>query len=261
MSREPTLASMVAPAAPALWPLAGEGWWPMPLPHGTPNATWEVGACDQCRAVRLRLVACIPLAPGSPVWAEGAPHLVSGGPDGVGVEVTFDGGARSVSGTQVAGAGVVLWARQPAGLYAPALLLRIELPGESTAPVAEAWGLRGACRVLAAHGSRFLPVGLPGRFARVVGDNLAVVRFAACSGRLHDWHLQGLLEEPLASLAALGWAVEWLAARRRFNQAADAEATAAVMEAGRRAAIGSREVLGWLLDLTRPGATWAPFSL
>ena len=43
--------------------------------------------------------------------------------------------------------------------------------------------------------------------------------------------MQTLLEHPLAQLSLAGWTVDWMAVRRRYNEAADKEATQAVLRA------------------------------
>ena len=67
-----------------------------------------------------------------------------------------------------------------------------------------------------------------GLAARVVGDNLAVIRYGAGTGRYKRLVLQAQLEQTLAPLAARGWTLTWQAVRRRLNQAADRLATLGV---------------------------------
>ena len=103
--------------------------------------------------------------------------------------------------------------------------VEVELP-----QVAEACGCRAALALLAAT------PGL-GHSARVVGDNLAVVRYGAGTGRFKRLILQAQLEQALGPLAARGWLLTWQAVRRRLNKAADRLATLGVFwaEALRRA--------------------------
>ena len=74
---------------------------------------------------------------------------------------------------------------------------------------------------------------------RIVGDNLAVIKYGNSSGRLHKPEMQGLLEEPLGRLAMQGWDTEWVAVRRRFNKEADAGATTATNRARAEFAAGN----------------------
>ena len=97
--------------------------------------------------------------------------------------------------------------------------------------MAEAWGCHAGLRLLA----ELRPVA---RLARVVGDNLAVVRFGAGAARLRRPAMHGLISPPLGHLEGAGWTLEWRAIRRRLNCAADAVATAGVYAAARHAAAG-----------------------
>ena len=76
------------------------------------------------------------------------------------------------------------------------------------------------------------------RVVEVQGDNLPVIRFAACSGRLRDPSYEALLSDLIASMPRLGFAIRYHAVRRRFNKAADAVATDAVFAAARRREAG-----------------------
>ena len=57
--------------------------------------------------------------------------------------------------------------------------------------------------------------------ARIVGENLAVVRHASGRARLHRPALRQALAAPLGDMACRGWAPSWLAVRRRLNKEAD----------------------------------------
>ena len=96
------------------------------------------------------------------------------------------------------------------------------------------------------------------RHSRTSGDNLAVVRFCVGQARLRRPAMQAVLEPGLARLALGGWAVQWLAVRRRLNMAADAIATRAVYWAARLRACGDmerRQEVRWLdRDGPDPGA-------
>ena len=147
-------------------------------------------------------------------------------------DATFDGGARSRGNLSVAGAGAALWG--PLNLHGYRTLLAratIALPAETSAQIAEAWGCRVALDLL-------LQVLADDRSARVSGDNLAVVRFCADQGRLRRPSMQAALAPALARVLGTGWGIEWLAVRRRLNQAADALATMGVFRAFRLAESG-----------------------
>merc|ERR1739836_366791 len=110
--------------------------------------------------------------------------------------------ACEVHGRRVAGAGACLWG-PPArdGTREVVASALVPLPAEQHAQVAEAWGARLAAMLI----------------ARVVGDNLSVVRYCAGRARLHRLALQRVLEPALGLLSGLGWKITWLAVRRRLN--------------------------------------------
>jgi hypothetical protein len=82
-------------------------------------------------------------------------------------EATFDGS----SGEGVAGAGATLWAHHINGQEPTCIArARVAIPWAASAQVAEAIGCRSAISLL-------LALQPATRAARVVGDNLAVVRF------------------------------------------------------------------------------------
>ena len=147
--------------------------------------------------------------------------------------VSFDGGARIVDGQPVAGACAVLWtctvrsgASDDSG-WSRCAVATAALPLERSPGVAEAWGLRLALTLLGR-------VGDGERRARVVGDNLAVIRYGAAQGRLHNPSMEALVAPLLGRLALGGWALDFAAVRRRFNSVADGGATEALMAARRR---------------------------
>ena len=98
----------------------------------------------------------------------------------------------------------------------------VALPWSATAQLAEAFGCRAALRLLLRYGKS------AGR-ARVVGDNLAVVRYCAGSARLRARPQQALLEEALGGAGARGWLLDWQAVRRNLNSMADRHATRGIM--------------------------------
>ena len=208
------------------WPVVGPHWFPRPrvVDPASANARWFSSVCDGCGCFVHRLTACLPMASGDEVTTPDR------GPDSSFLaswdfEVSFDGGARTVRGQKVAGASAIVWRRRPdTGELVGVLAFEVSLPHEDDAQVGEAWGLRlglEACR----------DAGLGLRRARIVGDNLGVMRYGASSGRLHGFAMQGLLEAPLTACHLMGWDFEWLPVRRRFNKLADAHATHAVMRA------------------------------
>ena len=142
-------------------------------------------------------------------------------------EVTFDGGARAGASGRAAGAAALLWGPPaPDGTRTIVARAMVALPGEAFAQVAEAWGAKLALGLLSTMST-------DERRARIIGDNLAVVRYGAERGALRRPGMQGLLAPALAQTAEKGWHLSWTAVRRRLNKAADAAATAAVLWAHR----------------------------
>ena len=232
------------------WFTPGAGWVPPPAADGVPNAAWTRGRCAECLAYRFTLIALLPIpGNGEIVVARGAIVRV---PDRTyNLEVTFDGGARLVGPTRVAGAGAVVWLPCRDSLnMAPVAAVSIALPGEEHAQVAEAWAGRAAIRAA-------LQLDFVCGSRRCTGDNLTIVRYGAGQGRLHKVELQGVLEQPLSELAAAGRHCEWLAARRRFNKRADEVATAALMRAAALRDLGhtAPAAMVHILDLHRAGPT------
>ena len=134
-------------------------------------------------------------------------------------EITFDGGATRKDENSVAGAGAVLWKHDIRG-GAPTKLLSVvvAIPGCDNAQLAEATGCRYALEALTRS--------TPGPSSvRIVGDNLAAVRYGAGSARMRRPALQSQIEAGLQPLLLAGWRMQWQAVRRRLNKAADALAT------------------------------------
>ena len=171
------------------------------------------------------------LRAGAEVTVAASPHLL-GGLDLMPWEVTFDGGARAIRGRRVAGAGALLWGPPDAsGRRVIRARATAALPAEEHAQVAEAWGLRLGLLLL----RRLRP---EDRRARIVGDNLAVIRHGASMGRLRRANMHSLIGPVLTAVHSQGWALDWCAVRRRLNAAADHVATDAVFQAARRAEQG-----------------------
>ena len=204
------------------WLLAGPGWVPIPrVDPLTANAQWVTTFCPDCDRHTASLRTTMPLEAGQEVVVRSSPA-----PDTDTIqypyEVTFDGGARHVDeGNKVAGAGATLWHFPPDGGEPQHLAsVVIALPGCDNAQVAEATGCRA--------GLSLLPHTVGRRAARVVGDNLAVVRYGAGTGRFRGLNLQSQMELALSPLAQRGWRLQWHAVRRRLNKAADRLATLGV---------------------------------
>ena len=150
-------------------------------------------------------------------------------------EVTFDGGAREINGQRAAGAGAILWGPpQPDGSRPALARAWVALPLEPHAQVAEAWGAKLGLDLLKAAGAIT-------RRARVIGDNLGVVRYGAEMGALRNPAMHRPLADALAIAAEGGWHLRWRAVRRRLNKAADAVATEAVLWAHKLRAQGHTE--------------------
>ena len=138
-------------------------------------------------------------------------------------EITFDGGARTIDDTAVAGAGAILWEHDLQGTCPRQVATTVvAIPWGAGAQAAEAAGCCAGLRLLQAlRPSR--------RAARIVGDNLGVIRYGAGTARLRRLQMQAQLETALAATLSQGWHLTWQAVRRRLNQAADALATEGVL--------------------------------
>ena len=80
-----------------------------------------------------------------------------------------------------------------------------------------------------------------GETATIVGDNLAVVRYCASTGRLLRPELHAILDPALNRAACAGRASAWMAVRRRYNSVADEAATAGCDAAAWAAAAGATQ--------------------
>ena len=213
------------------WLLAGEGWVPPPRIDEThPTAAWQVSYCGVCDNHIARLNAITTLEEGEEIVCASFPSYeldTALWP----YEVTFDGGARHIHPEhKVAGAGATLWKHDPEGGSPKQIAsIVVALPDVSDSQSAEATACRAALACLA-------NVLSDTRAARVVGDNLAVVRYGAGTGRFQRSLLQAQMELALGPLAQRGWRLQWHAVRRRLNKAADRLATLGVFwaEAVRR---------------------------
>ena len=135
------------------------------------------------------------------------------------------------------GGAALLWsARQEDGRRTLLAEASAAIPWATSATEAEAWGLRVGLELVRRAGSR-----ATSRRLEVFGDNLAVVRFGAGTGRVRDPSVWTLVSGPLAQCLGIGWDVRWHAVRRRFNAAADAAASIARDEASAMAVAGQTD--------------------
>ena len=172
---------------------------------------------------------------------------------GLPLEVTFDGGARTLDGRRVAGAGAVLWAWDIAvGSMVRLAEVSVALPGETSAQLAEA---RGCALVL----SLLRMVAGRGRRARVIGDILAVVRYGAEQGRLRRAVPDALIVSPSPPASPTAGRPAGTRSSAASTWGADALATEGVFRAAGLAGLGhpGEDVsISWPGDVraARPGA-------
>ena len=155
-------------------------------------------------------------------------------------EVTFDGGDRSfLDRDKVAGAGATLWRHDPVGGPPSRIASTIvAIPCSDSAQVGETSGCRAGLGLLDCLSDTDTS-------ARIVGDNLAAVRYGAGTGRYRRLHLCAQMDQGLRPLAAKGWRLAWQAVRRRLNKAADTLATLGVYWADRLKQAGHTAVATW----------------
>ena len=236
------LALLFSSVPVAGWLPPGRGWWPRPrrVDPLVAGARWQVEQCSGCGVFRATLTAARHLPRGFEVTVDSNPS-----PEGEDAswpwEVTFDGGARGTRVGPLAGAGAALWKHNLGG-GAPTLVAQtvVAIPWGATAQVAEAHGCCAALGLL-----RFAEGGP--RRARVVGDNLAVIRYGAATASLRAIAQQAIMEVSLADVYLLGWCLDWQAVRRHLNTTADALATEGIclaaqeVSGGRRALVARNE--------------------
>ena len=165
------------------------------------------------------------MTPGNEITVPGDDHILGSTEEQDALLLTFDGGAQSTGrpGGRVAGAGAILWG--PVGLDGrrPQLARTVlALPGVPHAQEAEAGGCGEGLDLLLAHRTATM------RRVLVSGDNLAVVRYCAGTGRLRREAMFARLDYRLGALLSQGWNIQWRAVRRQLNKAADRLATAGV---------------------------------
>ena len=227
----------------------------MPCPRVTddpPTAHWAPSFCRTCAQHCLILVADQPLSHGQEVTVADSPI-----PDQDRAqwpfEVTFDGGARSIADrAKVAGAGAILWRHSPTG-GPPTRLASciVAVPGSDSAQMGETTGCRAGLGLLQALHTH-------AHAARIVGDNLAAVRYGAGTGRYRRLHLCAQMDQGLRPLVAGGWRLTWQAVRRRLNKAADALATLGVFWADRLRQNGHDAVASWIVWHDDPPSSVPP---
>ena len=165
------------------------------------------------------------MSPGSEVTVTRDVHVMGGREEQDVLLLTFDGGARGATrpGRRIAGAGATLWGPVGPDGRRPQLARTIlALPEGPHAQEAEAGGCGEALDLLLAHH------GAATRRVLISGDNLAVIRYCAGTGRLRREAMFARLDYRLATLLSQGWNIQWRAVRRRLNQATDSLATAGV---------------------------------
>ena len=227
------VAHLTANRSVAGWLCPGPGWWPRPrrVPALEANCRWVVRWCNHCQHHSASLNATTRIAHGTELTVPWNPSLSFEDAEWP-WELTFGGGARTVRGHVTAGAGATLW-RHEAGGGHPHLVAEAwaALPAGGGAQLAEAVGCRLALGLLRRVRCAIAAV-------RIVGDNLAVLRYGAGTARMRRPALQAQLEAAIASALERGWRLCWQAVRRRLNQAADARATQALDWAADLAASG-----------------------
>ena len=242
------MAMMSADAPIAAWLVPPDGWWPRPrrVPAQEANAAWTTTYCRHCNTYHASLHALrdIPYDTEITVLSNPSPDYEDAlWP----YELTFDGGARRIQQEQVAGGGVTLWRHNLNG-GSPTMIAEavIAIPSAATAQLAEATACRVGLNMLGTleHAPRR---------ARVVGDNLAAIRYGAGQGRFRHLPIMAQMEAGLQRLATLGWTTTWQAVRRRLNAAADHRATQGAQWAYELVQQGIREVQTRITWLTESG--------
>ena len=226
------LATLCSTGQLAHWSLPGKAWWPAPriAPATVSTAVWQIAKCN-CGYYIATLRATMDVLQGCEITVTFQDHVVNFdySPN---VEITWDGGAKEVDGVRVAGAAAILWGPSDrSGDRNPIAIASVSLPGQQWAPIAESYGLRLAVSLL-------LECSASPKTARMVGDNLAIVRYAASQGRLKHPSMQMVLDEPLKDLVSSGWETCWFAVRSKVNAAAHACANEALLLAGKLRALG-----------------------
>ena len=115
-----------------------------------------------------------------------------------------------MQGRRVAGAGAILWGPPgPDGSRPIVARAVVGHPSVEHAQTAEAVGCAAALDLVAQRGAAL-------RAAKIIGDNLAVVRYGAAQGRLRRPQMQQVLAGRLAALHERGLDLSRAAVRRRL---------------------------------------------
>ena len=193
--------------------------------------------CAACGRWEATLTAIAALQPGDVVTVPVGLPGTAEEDDPSALLLSFDGGARLRGPGAAMGGAALLWsARFEDGRRMLLAEASAAIPWATSATEAEAWGLRVGLGLIRQAGSQ-----AASRKLEVFGDNLAVVRFGAGTGRVRDPSVWALISAPLAQCLGVGWGVRWHAVRRRFNTAADAAASKARDEASAMASAGQTE--------------------
>ena len=214
------LACLMAGNNGAGWMAPGKGWFPPPraVHPALATACWETTRCDWCGDTIATLRTLRPHVAGSEITVP-APLCKTLRETFWPWEITFDGGAKSAGEYHTAGAGATLWDMHTGPSPICVARAYVALPPDTTAQVAEAHGCRIGVRLLLGWATE--------KRARIVGDNLGVIRYGAGTQRFRALRMQGIMEDTVTQVARAGLRLDWQAVRRRLNTAADALATAA----------------------------------
>ena len=227
------LASIAASKAPAHW-MHRHGWFPIPRErsHGA-NAHWTFFSCQHCHLVRADLIAQARIRDQGEVIVSCPPAHVTRCPTVLpGVEVSFDGSCGRPAQGGGGGAAAVFWSPPDRnGSRHIVKVLCVALGGALSAPVVETWGLRLVLLDLCRRGQGRQAFPDDDRTARIIGDNIPVIRYGASQGRLRNLDQAGLLEGPLTQAALQGWELSWPPVHRELNDAADFFAKRAALRA------------------------------
>ena len=195
-----------------------------------------------CRKWLLTAVATTDIPAGDLLIGAAPPDVLPGTereePDFL---MSFDGGARHKAplvslpkdGPRAIGAGAAIWGRISQEGVRPCIAQAIvAVPALESSLEAEAIGLKLGMALAIRTLGNIHKLG-------IVGDNLPVIRFAACNGRIRTPGIWEILEEALTHAAMQGWRCQWYAVRRCYNKAADSLATIGTIEAVNRAVAGN----------------------
>ena len=246
------VATLYSHAAPAAWPLPGDG--PFSAPRvgastcrrgpGMPAAQWEIRRCSECQqfAAALRLERAAQAGEEVRVAAPG-PFLRDAAADSAWL-LWADGCGPERDGPPIGGAGFVLQRVDAEGQAGPFLEAAGPLPGCGD-------GLHAEARALGAALAELARLQLPRRRVCVIGDCAPVLHSAAGGSGARGQPIQSLFKDALGAVLQQGWVLEWRVVHRSLNRAADAlarEGRARAPRAGfarRGAGASAAPVSGW----------------